>query len=317
MRIIAPSRSLGIISESVRQTAESRLSAMGFKISYAGRTTERDEFDSSSIESRVADMHEAFADRNVKGILTAIGGFNANQLLGYLDYDLIAKNPKIICGYSDVTVLLLAIYAKTGLVTYYGPHFSTFGMRKGLEYTEEYFRRCLAADDRFSIVPSEEWSDDKWYIDQEARIFEKNEGPFAINIGEAQGKIIGGNICTINLLQGTEFMPDLDGSILLLEEDDMAGSLFENEFDRNLQSILHLPQAAGIKGIAIGRFQKNGMIPRNRLERIIKSKKELRNVPVAYGFDFGHTSPMMTFPIGGTARLAARQEGAELEIINH
>lgn len=94
---------------------------------------------------RIKDLHEAFLDNNVKMILTAIGGYNSNQLLRYIDYDIIKNNPQIICGFSDITALLNAIYTKSGLVTYSGPHFSNFGMNKGLEYTIRYFnerRRC-------------------------------------------------------------------------------------------------------------------------------------------------------------------------------
>jgi muramoyltetrapeptide carboxypeptidase LdcA involved in peptidoglycan recycling len=81
---------------------------------------------SSSIASRVEDIHAAFSDSNVRGILTVIGGFNSNQLLDSLDYELIKNNPKILCGYSDITALATAITAKTGLITYSGLHFSTW-----------------------------------------------------------------------------------------------------------------------------------------------------------------------------------------------
>ena len=72
------------------------------------------------------DLHDAFLDSTVDVILATIGGFNSNELLPYLDYDLIAKHQKIICGYSDTTAILNAIYAKTGLVTYMGPSYTSF-----------------------------------------------------------------------------------------------------------------------------------------------------------------------------------------------
>lgn len=85
---------------------------------------------SSSIRSRVADIHEAFNDSSVKAILTVIGGFNSNQLLPYLDYDLISENPKILCGFSDITALATAIYTQTELITYSGAHFSSFPWKR-------------------------------------------------------------------------------------------------------------------------------------------------------------------------------------------
>lgn len=94
---------------------------------------------SSSIQSRVEDLHNAFLDKNVKAILTCIGGFNVNQILEYIDYSIIKNNPKIICGFSDITALINAIFAKTGLVTYHGTHFSSFGFEKDIEYTNQYF----------------------------------------------------------------------------------------------------------------------------------------------------------------------------------
>ena len=97
----------------------------------------------ASRDARVEDLNEAFRDENVKAILTVIGGFNSNQLLDYIDYEAIKNNPKIFCGFSDITALSNAIYAKTGVVTYSGPHYSSFGMLKGFEYSLEYFKKMF------------------------------------------------------------------------------------------------------------------------------------------------------------------------------
>ena len=139
-------------------------------------------------KKRAEDLNEAFRDKNVKAILTVIGGFNSNQIIKYLDYEMIKNNPKILCGFSDITILLDTIYAKTGLVTYYGPHFSSFGMKKGFEYTFEYFKKMLLDDGNAKVESSKEWSDDAWFIDQENREFIKNDGMVVINEGEAARK---------------------------------------------------------------------------------------------------------------------------------
>lgn len=315
IRVIAPARSLGIVSDDIRKIAIARFKEMGLKVTFSKNAEEKDEFLSSSIESRVEDLHEAFTDQNVKGIFSVIGGFNSNQLLSYIDYDLIKKNPKILCGFSDITVLANAIYAKTGLVTYLGPHFSTFGMKKGLEYTIEYFQKCLMGEGSFRIEPSKEYSDDHWFRNQEERKFIPNEGYLLINEGEAEGTIIGGNLCTLNLLQGSEYMPSLKGAILFIEDDDGFGDNFDVELDRNLQSLIHLPDFSGVRGIVIGRFEKRIAIESDRLKKIIQSKKELKGIPVISGADFGHTTPICTFPIGGKARLAAKKGAIKIEII--
>ncbi|MGM9989034.1 MAG: S66 peptidase family protein [Bacillaceae bacterium] len=317
IRVIAPSRSMGILSEDTIQIACNRLEENGFRISFSKHCKEIDEFYSSSVEARVADLHEAFLDTNVKGILTVIGGFNSNQLLRHLDYELIRNNPKIICGYSDITALANAIYTKTGLVTYSGPHFSTFGMKHGFEYTQTYFDNCLLQQQPFDVAISTQWSDDVWYINQEEREYIPNDGYTILNEGKATGTIIGGNLCTLNLLQGTSYMPSLENSILFLEDDDLVGDLFPIEFDRNLQSLIHTDGFEGVKGIVIGRCQKVCEITKTKLEKIIHTKKELRYIPVIYGADFGHTSPMITFPIGGTAEITAENGVVAIKIVEH
>ena len=153
IRVISPSRSRAEVWRDAHHRAVDFWQNEGFYLSYSAHSEELDKYHSSSIASRVEDLHEAFLDPKVKMIITSLGGFNANQLLSYLNYDLIAKNPKIICGYSDITALLNSIYAKTGLITYYGPHYSTFGFDSECEYTREAFLNCMTKESPFEIVP--------------------------------------------------------------------------------------------------------------------------------------------------------------------
>jgi muramoyltetrapeptide carboxypeptidase LdcA involved in peptidoglycan recycling len=314
IRVISPARNLAIISKEIREIALKRLTEMGFKVTFSEHIEEEDEFSSSSIKSRLEDIHKAFSDKKVKAILTVIGGFNSNQLLSYLDYGLIKKNPKILCGYSDITALQNAIFKKTGLVTYSGPHFSTFGMLEGLDYTIEYFKKCLMEKGFFEVLPSKEWSDDSWYKNQENRKFIKNKGYLIINRGKAEGTIIGANLCTFNLLQGTEFMPSLKNFILFIEDDHESKP---HHFDRDLQSLIHLPGFSEVKGIVIGRFQKESGMAEDLLKKIIKTKKELNGIPVLANVDFGHTTPQITFPIGGKAELVAERGRVQLKVMEH
>jgi len=317
IRVISPSRSLALISKGNTKIALDRFKDLDLEVSFSKNAEEKDEFISSKIKSRVNDLHDAFTDKKVKAIFTTIGGFNSNQLLKYLDYDLIRKNPKIFCGYSDITALSNALYVKTGLVTYYGPHFSTLGMAKGLDYTLEYLKKCLFHEGKFEVTPSKNWSDDPWWKNQEKRKFIKNKGFLAINNGKGEGTIIGGNLCTFNLLQGTEFMPSLKNTILFLENDEMTKNYSAVEFDRDLQSILHLPSSDKIKGLIIGRFQKASEMTPEKIIKIIKTKNELKNIPVIANVDFGHTTPQITFPIGGKARLLASKAKIKLSILKH
>ncbi|PIR91940.1 LD-carboxypeptidase [Candidatus Falkowbacteria bacterium CG10_big_fil_rev_8_21_14_0_10_44_15] len=314
IRIIAPSRSLAIVLNNRRDVANKRFSELGFKLTFGKHVEEVDDFNSSNIESRVQDLHEAFLDKNVKAILTVIGGFNSNQLLSYINWNIIKNNPKIFCGYSDITALNNAILTKTGLISYSGPHYSTFGQELYFDYTLEYFKKCLLSEEPFEIKPSENWSDDPWYKDQKNRNLINNEGFLVINAGEASGKIIGANLCTFNLLQGTEYFSDLKDSILFIEDDDES---LPHTFDRDLQSLIHQPGFEGVKGMVIGRFQNKSQMTNDLLVKIIKTKKELDNLPVIANVDFGHTDPKITFPIGGNAEIKANGDFASIKILKH
>ena len=299
IRVIAPSRSLSIVRKNVFSSAVEFLEEQGYKVTFAEHSREVDFMDSASILARVEDLHQAFLDPNVKAILTCIGGFNVNQLLEYIDYSIIEANPKIICGFSDITALLGAINAKTGLVTYHGPHFSTFGFERNREYTNEYFGKCLLSEEPYKLLPP---SDEEQYE--------------VIQEGECVGRIVGGNLCTMNLLQGTDFMPEMQDVILFLEDDNIMGELFAHEFDRNLQSLL---QTKGVKiaGVVFGKFSYDCKMTADVIARIVRSKKQLQNVPVIFNADFGHVYPQFTFPFGGTAKLSAKGKKATIEIIEH
>jgi len=315
IRVVSPAESLSIIADDQRKLASQRLEQLGVRVSYSTYAEVNDDSAlSQSIEKRVADLHEAFNDERVTMILTTIGGFDSNQLLRYLDYDLIHQNPKIFCGFSDITILSNAIYQKTGLVTYNGPHFSTFGMKKGIEYTWDHFRQMFTQQAPYFIEQADHWSDDRWFLDQENRQFYTNDGYAVINEGSATGRTLGGNLCTLNLLQGTEFMPDLENTILFLEDDEMTIS---QTFDRDLQSLIHQPGFDRVQGLVIGRFQKESNVSLDHIHTIIKSKQELSNIPVIAQASFGHTTPQFTFPIGGKAAIQASGQKASIQMIEY
>lgn len=299
IRVIAPSSSLSRVRKDIHEHALSYLESQGFQITFSKNSREMNEFMSSEIKSRVDDLHEAFADPNVKMVITCIGGFNVNQILPYLDYELIRANPKLLCGYSDITALLHAIYAKTGLITYHGPHFCTFGFEKEAEYTRKCFYDCVMKDEPLTICPSE--TAKEYFVIQE---------------GTCEGKIIGGNLCTLNLLQGTPFMPDLKDKVLFIEDDNIMGDYFVYEFDRNLQSLLQVIGAESMKGIVFGRFDESCKLDKDMITKIIKDKVS-PDIPVVFGVDFGHVFPMITYPIGGTVKITATNHKADIQILKH
>jgi len=223
-------------------------------------------------------------------------------------------NPKIFCGYSDITALNNAIYAKTGLVTYSGPHYSTFGQKLHFDYSLEYFNKCLLSDEQFEVKSSKEWTDDPWYLEQDKREPILNNGFYIIHEGKAEGTIIGANLCTFNLLHGTEYMPSPENSILFIEDDYES---VPHTFDRDLQSLIHQPGFEEVKGIVIGRFQKTSKMTNDLLKQIIETKKELKDLPVIANVDFGHSDPKITFPIGGITEIKAFQNDIQIKILEH
>lgn len=304
IRVIAPASGIKIIGRECREIARRRFEEMGLVVTYGTNATDEnwDAAGSTAVEKRCRDIADAFADPKVKAVFTMIGGNNSNQLLDFIDYNLIAANPKIFCGFSDITALLNAIYAKTGLVTFSGPHFSSFGMLKGFDYTLANMQKMLFGGSNDNVCPSDEWSDDLWFLDQQNRQFIANEGWWHLQPGKAEGTLIGGNLGTFNLLNGTSYRPAFGADTVLFIED--TGEVGIADFTRNFQSLLQQPDAKNIKAILIGRFQKKSEVTRAQLEFMIERfRPYLEGKAVIANLDFGHSTPLLTLPVGGTAAL--------------
>lgn len=297
IRIVAPSGSIANKSLSDKEQVKEIFHRFNTTVSYGAHTDETDAFYSSKIASRLSDIHEAFKDNTVQFIQAASGGSNSNQLLDYIDYNLIKKNPKPFLGQSDTTALLNAIYAQTGVITYHGPHFTTLLKNLDSEYTQSWLEAFLNQSDCWlDVKPSPFYGDKKNHTT-------KNEGYQIINQGSAKGKIIGGNLPTLTLLQGTRYWPDLTDKILFIEYDGMVGEFVPEEFDRDLMSLLQQKNSDKIKALVLGRFTSNSNMDFNKLKSILSTKPILNNIPVIAGVDFGHTNPLIIFPIGGDCML--------------
>ncbi|NQM13866.1 LD-carboxypeptidase [Streptococcus suis] len=297
IRVVSPSSSIERIGGfEANVAAKKKLEALGFRLSFSEHYFENDIFDSAPIASRVEDLEAAFADETVDAILTTIGGFNCNELLPHLDFDLIAQNPKIFCGYSDTTALLNAIYAKTGMQTYMGPAYSSFKMEQGQQYQTTSWLNAVTQD-TYQLTPSLEWSSDAWYLPDAPRNFYPTEWK-VYNPGQATGIAIGGNISTLNLLTGTEFAPRPDRYVLFLEEAEDDDYLI---ITRHLTALLQAypnPQA-----VIFGRFPKETKMTEEILLTIFDKHPILKKVPVLYDLDFAHTQPLFTITIGGQVEL--------------
>lgn len=297
IRVVSPSSSIERIGGfEANVAAKEKLEALGFRLSFSEHYFENDNFDSAPIASRVADLEAAFANETVDAILTTIGGFNCNELLPYLDFDLIAQNSKIFCGYSDTTALLNAIYAKTGMQTYMGPAYSSFKMEQGQQYQTTSWLNAVTQD-TYQLTPSLQWSSDAWYLSNAPRTFYPTEWK-VYNPGQASGIAIGGNISTLNLLTGTEFAPRPDKYVLFLEEAEDDDYLI---IARHLTALLQAypnPQA-----VVFGRFPKETKLTEEILLKILDKHPILKKVPVLYDLDFAHTQPLFTITIGGQVEI--------------
>ena len=228
---------------------------MGLTLSYGRHVDERDPFDSSSVASRVADLHEAFS--KVKGILTVIGGLQQQR---------VAPVPGL------------------------GPD---RGQSKDPVWIFRHHCCLLFDQDNDSPLPGEGW----WSLQE----------------GTATGRIIGGNLTTLNLLQGTAQMPALADAVLMLEADASTDAM---TFARDLTSLLQQPGTEGIQGLVLGRFPSSNGVTIEHLQKIT-ARPPLAGLPVLANVDFGHTQPQLTLPIGGQAGLTVNAAGGRLKLSDH
>ena len=303
-------RQSGLAGQDI-EFATDRLKSLGLTVSFGRHVNECNAHLTASLQHRLQDFHEALARPSVKAILAVTGGMGAIQLLDGLDYDSIARHPKIICGYSDIAYLCNAIYARTGVATYDGPNFTSFMMRRGFEYTLRNFHDCLFGNSPFEIQPAEKWSDDAWHKDQDHRTDHDNEGFWSVQSGEAEGTILGGSCWCLNMLQGTAYFPALDAAILFLEHP-AEGKATLMALDSGLRALSLQPGFSGVRAIVLGRFAQSGGVTRDNLAELIGAIPAFAHLPVVANCDFGHTTPVFTVPIGGRCRVQAEAGKASI-----
>lgn len=297
IRVISPSSSMERVGGFENNIpAKQQLESLGFKVTFGKNIAANDQFGSSSIKERIDDLHDAFADSNVKAILTTIGGLNSNELLPYIDWDLIKNNPKFFIGYSDTTSLHNAIRAQTGLVTYYGPCYSAFKMKELQEYQTFNWEHSMC-NSSYQLLPSNNWSSDLWFDQSKSRHIMPSQW-HVYNQGYAQGTITGGNIQTYSVQAGTPYLPNVKTPVIFIEQAEGSEAL---EFSRDLAQVLQMH--SDIKGLVIGRFPTENNVSSDDLLVILDKFPILKTIPVIYHVDFGHTQPIFTFPLGGEVEI--------------
>ncbi len=317
MKIIKPNKlndnsNIGIVSPSSSIPADvpqrfwkgvENIKKLGYSVTIGKSALKKLGYMSGTPKERANDINEMFENKDVSAIFTSIGGYNSNQLLDILDYNIIKKFPKIFMGYSDTTALLLAIYKKTGMVTFHGPAIMPqFGESPQiLNYTLDNMKKILTQiEGKLTLLPAEEWTDEylDWSkgIDNRPRKMVKSSRWKILKEGVAKGVLIGGNLQTIQALIGTDYLPSFKKSIFFWEETESSTA----EIDRTLTQFKQIGILDEIEGMLIGRLDRSVKITDASydIEKIVLNITKEFDFSILSNLDFGHTDPAMTIPIG-------------------
>jgi muramoyltetrapeptide carboxypeptidase LdcA involved in peptidoglycan recycling len=316
--IISPSwGGAGIFSHRVEQGVR-QLQALGYRVKPAPHALNTHGFVSDTPENRAADIHALFANPQVKAIIAAIGGDHVCHLLPLLDFDLIRENPKIFVGYSDVTVLNVAIWQKTGLTTFNGPMLLTdFGEHPRVyAYTRDYFLKAVArAIPIGKIAPAARWTEEfqdwgKQEDLQRPRKLRKSAGWTWLKPGAMEGRLVGGCIESLQHLRGTSYWPDWRDAIWFFETSEEKPS--PETVDGMLMDYENMGVLAKLHGMIVGRPMGYSDEEKQRLRERILERTSKYQFPVICDMDFGHTAPLFTLPLGCRARIDSQQQEFEI-----
>lgn len=263
-------------------------------------------------QARAEDLMTAFKDDDIKGIIANVGGKDAIQLLPYIDFDVISENPKVLMGYSDITILHLFMI-KAGVSSFYGPNVLTdFAENVDMApYTANMVERILFSNEIIgTIEPADEWAIEVLEWDEAEKDeplqmlpnkgYERLQGS-----GVVKGRLIGGCMDVLEIAKGTDIWPEMaswENSILFLE---VANGALE---PKNLKSWLRNYAAQGIlqnvNGLIFGKPQNEKYYDdyKNIILDVMK-ENHLENVPVLYNLNFGHTKPKTILPYGAMAEI--------------
>ena len=279
--IIAPSEP---ITEEYKRYMENSIKTfedMGFKIKLSKNIFKNTWGYSATPEEKASDINDMFADKEVKAIISAVGGDNSFNCLGLIDYENIKRNPKIICGYSDATNYLEAIYTKTGLITYHHLEMIDLGRKTKKDFELSQFKKTL--------------------IDGTMGDVDKNSQYKILQKGCVEGVIVGGNVPSMVTLLNTEYFPDLTDKILFLEV--YASSTDFDLADRYIGLLKYHRVFDKIKGLWIGHY--HGDTEDTKIEDIFMRHLKGYNFPILKCDDFGHDCEKVVIPIGAKVRLDA------------
>ena len=303
LRIVAPSSSMDVLDKKAVEGGVENLEKLGLEIEISPQVYRRHGHTAGTPEERANELMTAFTDPEVDGIMAAWGGWNSSDILDRLDYEAIHKNPKVFIGYSDITSLSVALLLKAGLVNFQGPAFITFTHPHLMSWEVEDFKKAVMSTDApRTLYASSTYIDDPYYYlhPEKPPLETHNPGWKTYKHGSAKGPLIGGHLGTLLSLAGTAYWPKLEGRILFVEEDEEGGP--SGNIARKFRQLEQTGAFRDIAALLIGRLPAaSGLKEGDSLDMILNECLRGYRLPVATGFDFGHTNPIATMPIGAKA----------------
>lgn len=287
-----------------------RLKALGLNVVASPNSMKGTTFLRNNPQARAEDMMWAFENKSIKGVIANIGGNDSYKLLPFLKAETILNNPKILCGYSDVMILHLYCY-QLGLSTFYGDNLlTTIAEAQGWHpYSRQWFQKVLMDSSLIgAIPPSVDWTFEPNHHTNPryVRTYGKNDGYMRVQgNGKVCGKLFGGHGDIIHskelgvLLQKTDF----EDKLFFFED---IPEICSVEYIQNIfewlgkEGILQV-----ISGIVIGkmRFTASFEPYAKAIRQIVSDKYNLPDLPIMYGLNFGHSSPICILPYGAKAEL--------------
>lgn len=233
---------------------------------------------------RAAVFNRLIADPDIDAVICARGGYGCLRVLPYLDYGAIARDPKPVIGFSDVTALLWALYSRCGLIGFHGPLVTT------LADAAEADRRCL----RSALTAGD-------------RLLLGFEDAVALRQGKASAPLAGGNLTTLCHLLGTAYAPVFRDHIVFLEDRGEA----PYRIDRMLTQMTMAGCFEGVQGIVLGSFSDCGDAAEVR--RVLAGAFADASGPILAGVGVGHGGANATLPLGAEVLLDAGARSLHFE----
>jgi muramoyltetrapeptide carboxypeptidase len=291
--IIAPASPVADTSRIDRGV--SYLERLGYNVVVGSNVHKKHGYLAGTDEERAADLHAMFRDRKVRMIICARGGYGTPRLLRLLDYKLIKRNPKILVGFSDITALQLAFWAKCGLVSFHAPMLATDMAEPMDPFTEEMFWLVVTSSQKVGAVA-----------------FPEPMETSIIRPGMFTGHLLGGNLSILVSLLGTPYQPVLDNSALFLEE-------VGEEPYRIDRMLMHLQNASALgkcRGVLVGQCTdcapRDPSLPSLSLDDVLKEFALALKKPVISNVPFGHVKQKITLPIGVKVKVHVERRAMEL-----